>query len=83
MSITISPQGAWLRISVIDSGHGLSEQDMAKLSELFYTTRSDGHGIGLYVCSLIALANNARLSWYNNLDRGATFQLLWPYNTKV
>jgi signal transduction histidine kinase len=83
LRIEIAPEGAWLRIAVIDSGHGLSEQDLAKLSELFYTTRSDGHGIGLYVCNLIAKANSARLSWYNNLDRGTTFQLVWPYNMKV
>jgi len=83
LRIEIVPEGAWLRIRVIDSGHGLSEQDLTRLSELFYTTRTDGHGIGLYVCSLICQANNARLTWYNNSDRGTTFQLLWPYNMKV
>jgi len=83
LSIEITPEGAWLRLVVRDTGHGLSEKDLEKLSELFYTTRTDGHGIGLYVCTLIARANNARLSWRNNLDHGATFQLLWPYNMKV
>ena len=79
LCVEIVRQSQWLRISVIDSGSGLSDEALGKLGQLFYSTRTDGHGIGLYICNLIARANNAQIKWHNNSDRGSTFHLLWPY----
>jgi signal transduction histidine kinase len=65
-----------LVIDVSDSGPGIPPG--ARLSEPFYTTRPSGHGLGLYVCTLIARVYQAQLEWFNQPSGGATFRLHWP-----
>ncbi len=48
-------------IQVIDDGTGIAEEDRSKLFEPFYTTKTTGNGLGLYISRELAEANNARL----------------------
>jgi two-component system sensor histidine kinase PilS (NtrC family) len=65
---------AALHIEVIDDGAGITEQDRSKLFEPFYTTKSTGNGLGLYISRELAEANNAKLN-FHSLDRGTAFTL--------
>ena len=65
-----------LVIEVSDNGPGIPPG--ARLAEPFYTTRSGGHGLGLYVSTLIARVYEAQLEWFNPATGGATFRLHWP-----
>jgi CheY-like chemotaxis protein len=42
-----SQTGHWLRVSIIDTGTGMSESVRARLFEPFFTTKDMGHGVGL------------------------------------
>ena len=46
---TVHEEGDRVRLSVRDSGVGVESQVLARLFEPFYTTKSDGMGIGLSV----------------------------------
>jgi two-component system sensor histidine kinase PilS (NtrC family) len=59
---------------VIDDGAGITEQDRSKLFEPFYTTKSTGNGLGLYISRELAEANNAKLN-FHSLDHGTAFTL--------
>jgi two-component system sensor histidine kinase PilS (NtrC family) len=65
---------AGLHIKVIDDGAGITEQDRSKLFEPFYTTKTTGNGLGLYISRELAEANNAQLN-FQSLECGTAFIL--------
>jgi len=67
-----------VRLSVKDSGVGLDLQRMGELFEPFYTTKSGGMGIGLFVSRSIIENHRGRLWAEPNEDAGATFSFSIP-----
>jgi C4-dicarboxylate-specific signal transduction histidine kinase len=65
-------------IAVCDSGSGLSMNDLDRLFEPFYTTKSDGMGMGLPICRSIIEAHGGRLWASAKEPRGAVFQFTLP-----
>jgi signal transduction histidine kinase len=62
-----------VRLSVRDAGVGVDAQNINKLFEAFYTTKSDGMGIGLSVSRSIIERHQGRLWAESNDGPGATF----------
>jgi C4-dicarboxylate-specific signal transduction histidine kinase len=68
-----------VRVSVRDAGVGLDPERMDKLFDAFYTTKSDGMGIGLSVSRSIIERHQGRLWAQSNGDaHGATFAFSIP-----
>lgn len=67
-----------IRVSITDSGPGLSTEGLARLFEPFYTTKSGGLGVGLSICRSIIIAHGGRLWATANEPRGAVFQFTVP-----
>jgi two-component system sensor histidine kinase PilS (NtrC family) len=65
---------AGLNLEIIDDGEGVTEENRNKLFEPFYTTKTTGNGLGLYISRELAEANGSRLS-YQKLDSGSAFIL--------
>jgi PAS domain S-box-containing protein len=65
-------------LSVRDAGIGIGAQPEERLFEAFYTTKSDGMGIGLSVSRSIIEAHHGRMWARNNDGPGATFSFLVP-----
>jgi signal transduction histidine kinase len=65
-------------ISVRDCGYGISPENMSRLFEPFFTTRSGGMGLGLSIAQSIVVAHHGRMWAENNTDRGATFHFSMP-----
>jgi PAS domain S-box-containing protein len=65
-------------VSVSDSGLGINEGEIEKLFQPFYTTKTEGLGIGLFICRSIIQAHGGSLSARNNPDKGATFFFSLP-----
>ena len=51
------------QINMIDNGSGVAFADRAKLFEPFFTTMSEGSGMGLYLCKELCEINNADLDY--------------------
>jgi PAS domain S-box-containing protein len=66
-----------LLIEVIDTGHGMSDQDLARVFEPYFTTRRENNatGIGLTVCESIAKAHGGFIQLQSKEGKGtiATF----------
>ena len=71
---TASGNKAGLHIAVKDDGPGIDEQARSKLFEPFYTTKSTGNGLGLYISRELAEANNAML-YFQPQQHGSAFIL--------
>lgn len=67
-----------VRLSVRDSGVGFSPDVAGQMFEPFYTTKSDGMGVGLSVSRSIIEANRGRLWATANDGPGATFAFSIP-----
>ena len=66
----------WQRICVADDGPGIPERDLQKIFLPFYTTKSDGTGLGLAVVQKVALQHGGSIEARNRASGGAEF-LLW------
>lgn len=60
-------------IEVADRGKGISNEQMDKIFEPFYTTSSKGSGLGLYIVSQLCELNNAQIRVSRNEYGGTSF----------
>src|SRR6267142_931132 len=67
-----------VRLTVQDAGVGFDPQGVERLFEAFYTTKSDGMGIGLSVSRSIIESHHGRLWAASNDGPGATFSFSLP-----
>jgi signal transduction histidine kinase len=75
-TVSIEPKGVC--VAVRDTGHGLRPESLPSLFEPFYTTKTDGMGMGLSICRSIIEAHGGRL-WATSCEpRGALFQFTLP-----
>ena len=75
---------AMLRIQVTDAGGGIPENVLEHMFEPFFSTKSDGMGMGLNICRSIIESHHGRL-WATNVTdseqtklAGCTFTILLP-----
>ena len=64
--------------SVIDRGHGVPESIRNSLFDSFYTTKTDGMGMGLNICRSIIESHQGRLWFEDNPEGGCTFRFTLP-----
>src|SRR5882724_5601808 len=65
-------------VEVRDSGPGFAPAALERVFEAFYTTKSDGVGLGLSICRSIIEAHNGQLWASPNVPRGAIFRFTAP-----
>ncbi len=65
-------------VAVRDSGPGIDPDDLDRIFKSFYTTKSNGTGMGLSICRSIIDAHGGRLWAEANKPRGATFRFTLP-----
>ena len=70
-----------VQVSVSDNGIGLDAVDMERIFSRFYTTKTNGTGVGLSLCRSIIDAHGGRLWAQPNLPRGATFSFTVPMSS--
>ncbi len=67
-----------VEISIIDDGKGMTDEELRRLFEPFYTTREKGTGLGLAISYKIVQAHNGDI-WVKSLPgKGATFTIQIP-----
>ena len=79
MTLESGTERARLRIGVEDNGEGIAPDNLSRLFEHGFTTRSTGHGFGLHSGALAARALGGSLAGQNNtVGPGAVFTLELP-----
>ena len=67
-------------VEVSDDGRGISEEDLTRIFNPFFTTRPGGTGLGLPAVRRIARAHGGNIEVKSSLDKGSTFTLHLPMN---
>ena len=75
---TAREDGNAIRLSVRDAGTGIDRREVGKLFDAFYTTKSNGMGVGLSICRSIIESHAGRIWASANDGPGATFSFSIP-----
>ena len=59
-----------IRLTIEDTGAGISEQDVPRLFEPFFTTRTHGTGLGLTIVRKIIDAYNGKIEVHSKEGKG-------------
>jgi signal transduction histidine kinase/GAF domain-containing protein len=83
IKLRVAVNETWLDhtiIEVSDNGHGMDEEARHKIFDPFVTSksRSDGTGLGLYVCYNLAEALRGRIDVESEPGMGSTFRVILP-----
>jgi signal transduction histidine kinase len=85
MRVGSDATGRLAEISVADTGVGIAPENLRRIFEPFYSTKSEpdvagqgGTGLGLSVCRDIVEAHHGRLRAESRLGRGSTFTIILP-----
>ena len=68
-------------LNIIDEGSGIPDNEKKKIFEKFYRTgneatrKTQGTGLGLYLCNKIAIDHNADIIVTNNTPSGCNFAI--------
>lgn len=73
-----APSGNYLRIDIVDTGSGMSEEVLDNLFTPFFTTKDDGTGLGMVSCQRIVDAHNGYLRVDSEVGRGTTVSIHLP-----
>ena len=78
MQHTKQATGERVEISVINTGEGISPENMKKLFQPLFTTKTGGIGLGLVVCKNLVEAHGGRIEVESELGKGTTFSAILP-----
>jgi len=67
-------------VEVSDNGRGISEEDLTRIFNPFFTTRPGGTGLGLPAVRRIARAHGGRVDVSSSPGKGSTFTIRLPLN---
>jgi signal transduction histidine kinase len=68
----------FLTLNVEDNGRGISIADRCRLFQPFFTTKTHGTGLGLFVCRQILEDHAGTLSFRSELGQGSVFMIRLP-----
>lgn len=67
-------------IIIKDNGKGMTEEELSKISELFYTSKEKGCGIGVSLSTEIIKLHNGTINYYSIKNKGTTVSIKIPKN---
>lgn len=67
-----------LQIAVTDNGPGIAKTDCGRIFQPFYSTKSNGTGLGLAVVDSVAKAHDGQVAVVSSVGLGTSFTLTLP-----
>jgi two-component system C4-dicarboxylate transport sensor histidine kinase DctB len=80
ITVTLTTQDGQARLCVADTGAGITETDLSKVTEPFFSTKltGEGLGLGLAICKAILSDFNGSLDISSGQDRGTHVSVTLP-----
>lgn len=78
LSIRSSKQKKFLKLSIKDTGHGISKEVIDRIFEPFFSTKDKGSGLGLSITHSIITAHGGKIEVRSELNKGTEFAIYLP-----
>ncbi len=75
--------GPYVKVTLTDEGIGIAEHHLPKIFEPYFTTKPDGHGLGLASTFAIMKKHGGHVSVDSQVGVGTTFTLYFPASPKA
>jgi len=72
----------WIRFTIADTGIGISEEEISKIFQPFYSCKEKGTGMGLAICRRIIDEHCGDIFVESKTDKGTQFSVLLPVDRK-
>lgn len=82
-SVSGLPRGDYVAVSVRDEGVGISPEHLKRIFDPYFTTKSEGNGLGLASCYSIIQNHKGSIRVESELGVGSTFTVYLPKSTEV
>lgn len=70
--------GVYVLLGISDNGVGIAPEDVPQIFEAHFTTKADGHGVGLTSVLQNVTKQNGGLAVYSTLGKGTTVEVAFP-----
>ncbi|TVP77982.1 MAG: PAS domain-containing protein [Puniceicoccaceae bacterium] len=65
-------------LQFVDTGSGISEEDLSKVFQAYYTTKKEGHGLGMMIVQRIMRDHGGHINIESRKDTGTAITLQFP-----
>lgn len=78
LNVVISPEADYVKIEISDTGGGISEENLSKIFEPYFSTKETGTGLGLAIVKKIIDDHNGAIEVESALNEGTKFTVRLP-----
>ena len=83
LTVSTTREGPAFLICVRDTGKGMTEEEAASLFVPFFSTKTDGTGLGLAYAQQIVIEHGGRIEFTTAQGKGSSFTIHLPIGTKT
>lgn len=77
--LTVKKEKGNIVIQIKDNGIGMDTETLSKVSEMFYTTKKKGSGLGVSLSKEIMELHGGTLEYESTLGKGTTARMILPF----
>lgn len=78
LSILARKDDDFIYLQFADTGSGISEEDLSKVFQAYYTTKEEGHGLGMMIVQRIMREHGGHINIESRKDVGTAITLQFP-----
>lgn len=78
LDVRVAVEDGWVTVRVADTGVGISEEDLPEIFDPFFTSKTQGAGLGLAKAYLIVEDHSGHIAFASRLGEGTTCTVRLP-----
>ena len=83
LNVTISPEADFVKIEIADTGGGITEENLSKIFEPYFSTKETGTGLGLAIVKKIVDDHDGTIEVESASNEGTKFTVKIPLSDEV